>query len=200
MKDQLRRLEAQAAEAARAGVDLIHIRERDLEASTLVGLARRLVEAAAPAKVVVNDRGDIALASGAHGVHLRSDSYEAGRLRRIGPSGWLIGRSIHTPAEASAAGDTADYLVFGAAYATASKPDVPPAGVAALREATARAWAPVLAIGGVSIDRLPEIVEAGAAGVAAIGLFLPPSAEAPERPGIAAAVAAVRGAFDVGVD
>jgi thiamine-phosphate diphosphorylase len=200
LKDQLDRLETQAAEAGRAGVDLIHVRERDLDASTLVGLARRIVEAAAPARVVVNDRGDVALGAGAHGVHLRGDSYDALRLRRIGPPGWVIGRSIHTPAEASAVGETVDYLVFGAVYQTASKPDVPPAGVAALQEATARAWAPVLAIGGVSVARLPEIVSAGAAGIAAIELFLPPSDEAPERPGVAAAVAALRGAFGIGVD
>ncbi|MGH9311881.1 MAG: thiamine phosphate synthase [Vicinamibacterales bacterium] len=198
---QMDRLAAQAEEAARAGIGVIQLRERDLEGAALVLLARRLIEAAAPARIVVNDRGDVALAAGAHGVHLRSDSYDAGRLRGLAPAGWLVGRSIHTPAEATAAGETADYLVFGAVYPTASKPGgPPPAGVPALREAAARARAPVLAIGGVSVARLPEIAAAGSAGVAAIELFLPPTAGVPGRPGIAAAVSAIRAAFGAGVD
>lgn len=132
---QLNRLVAQAREAGRAGIDLIQLRERDLEASALVPLTRRLLEAAAPAKVLVNDRGDVALATGAHGVHLRSDSYGIERLRPLGPAGWIIGRSVHGAAEAAALGDAADYLVFGAVYPTPSKPGGAPAGTVGLREA-----------------------------------------------------------------
>jgi thiamine-phosphate diphosphorylase len=197
---QMDRLATQAQEAARAGVGLIQLRERDLEASTLIQVARRVIEAAAPVKVLLNDRGDVALAAGAHGVHLRSDSYESGRLRDLVPAGWVVGRSVHTAAEAAAAGETADYLVFGAVYATVSKPGVPPAGLTELKAATARTRAPVLAIGGVSVARLSEIAAAGAAGVAAIELFLPPAAESSGRPGIAAAVAAIHAAFEARVD
>jgi thiamine-phosphate diphosphorylase len=197
---QMDRLVAQVEEAGRAGVDLIQLRERDLEGGALVRLTRRLIEAAAPAKLVVNDRGDVALAAGAHGVHLRSDSYGAERLRRVAPGGWLIGRSIHGAAEAAAAGEGADYLLFGAVFPTASKPGVAPAGIAGLRDAAAASRAPVLAIGGVTVERLAEVVAAGSAGIAAIDLFLPPTAESPGRPGIAAAVAAIRAAFNAGGD
>lgn len=197
---QMDRLVAQAAEAARAGVDLIQLRERDLEGAALARLARRLIDAAAPARVVVNDRGDVALAAGAHGVHLRADSYEAGRLRGLAPAGWLIGRSVHTPAEAIAAGEAVDYLVFGSVYPTASKSGALPAGAAELKKVAAAADTRVLAIGGVTVARLPEIAATGSAGVAAIELFLPPGAEFPERPGIAAAVRAIRAAFGTEFD
>ena len=78
---------AQAAEAIDAGVDLIQIRERDLETSALVSLVLRVVELTrgSRTRVVVNDRLDVALACGAHGVHLRGDSIPASRARRIVP-------------------------------------------------------------------------------------------------------------------
>jgi thiamine-phosphate diphosphorylase len=200
LEAQMDRLVAQAAEAGKAGLDLIQLRERDLEGAALTRLARRLIEAAAPAKVIVNDRADVALAAGAHGVHLRGDSYDAKRLRGVAPSGWLIGRSVHTPAEAAAAGKANDYLVFGSVYPTASKPGVPPAGVAELKKVAAAGDAPVLAIGGITLARLPEVVAAGAAGVAGIEVFLPPTAGFPSRPGIAAAVQTIRAAFGTDFD
>jgi thiamine-phosphate diphosphorylase len=192
---QMDRLVEQAQEAGRAGADLIQLRERDLEGGALVRLTRRVMEAAAPAKVLVNDRADVALAAAAHGVHLRGDSYAIERLRDLAPPGWVIGRSVHTAAEAAASGGAADYIVFGAVFPTASKPGGAPAGIAGLRAAVASARVPVLAIGGVSVARLPELADAGAAGIAAIELFLPPTAESPGRPGVAAAVAAIRAAF-----
>jgi thiamine-phosphate diphosphorylase len=191
---------AQAAEAAKAGVDLIQLRERDLEGADLTRFARRLIEAAAPAKVIVNDRADVALAARAHGVHLRGDSFDATRLRAIAPAAWLIGRSIHEPADAAASGRAVDYLVFGSIYPTVSKPGGPAAGVAELKKVAAAADAPVLAIGGITLARLPELVAAGAAGIAGIELFLPPKAGFPGRPGIAVAVRAIRAAFGTAFD
>ncbi len=97
-------------------------------------------------------------------------------MRRHLPPGFLVGRSVHTAAEAArvdAAGGV-DYLTLGTVYASASKPGRLPCGVDALA-ATARAVRlPVLAIGGVTVDRLGELLAAGAAGAAAIGLFAEP--------------------------
>jgi thiamine-phosphate pyrophosphorylase len=196
---QVDALVAQVAEAARAGADLVQVRERDLDAAALLSLARRGVDVTrgSRTRVVINDRVDVALAAGADGVHLRADSIEPRRARALVPGGWTIGRSVHAAGEAARAGAAVDYLVFGAVFPTGSKtPGHSIAGLAALADAAARGSAPVLAIGGVTVDRLAEVFAAGAAGVAAIGLFLPPDPSDPARLGPSAAIAAIRHAFD----
>ena len=161
-----------AASAAAAGVDLIHLRERDLDDRSLLALARDVVRAAAGARVVVNDRADIAIAAGAAGVHLRADSVPASRLRAWVPEPFLIGRSIHSAEEAGRVEGGLDYLVLGTVYPTASKPGrTGVVGLEALREACRATRLPVLAIGGITADRVTDIAAAGAAGFAAIGLF-----------------------------
>ena len=174
------RLVAFVADAALAGVHLVQLREKDLEGRALQRLAARCVEAVrgTRARILVNDRVDVALAAGAHGVHLPSTGVPAPRIRAHVPLGFLIGRSVHSEAEAvrMVAGGGLDYLVFGAVFATASKPGVAPAGVDALRAVVRAAPLPVLAIGGVTIDVLPEVARSGAAGIAAIGLFTSGSA------------------------
>jgi len=113
-------------------------------------------------------------------------------VRTLGAAGWLVGRSAHAPAELVAAA-AADYVVFGTVFATDSKPGVAGQGIAALAEAVRRVSAPVLAIGGITIDRARECAAAGAAGVAAISLFIP---TAPGGIGPRAAVARLREAFN----
>ena len=179
--------------AARAGVHLIQVRERDLDGGPLTDLVRRCVEAArgSRTRVLVNDRVDVALAAGAHGVHLRADSMPAPRVRQICPSDFLIGRSVHArdeAVEATAAGGL-DYLLFGTVFATSSKPGRTPAGPEALAGVVAAAAVPVLAVGGVSPDNLGKVAAAGAAGFAAIGLFAAAS-EAAMAHTVAAATAA----------
>ncbi len=161
-------------QASAAGVSLVHVRERDLDDRRLLRLTRRVVSVVGPAtSVVLNDRADVALAAGAHGVHLRSDSVPADRLRPLVPSGFLIGRSVHSAAAARAAEDTGvDYLVMGTVYPTKSKTEAMPlAGLRGLEDACRVVSVPVLAIGGVTADNAAAIAGAGAAGVAAIGLF-----------------------------
>jgi thiamine-phosphate diphosphorylase len=195
---QLDALIAQAKEASRSGIDVIHVREADLEGAALVDLTRRIVGAVhqSPTRILVNDRADVAIAAGAHGVHLRGDSYAASRCRVLGPSGWTIGRSVHERSETAAVSAGADYVAFGTVFQSASKTAGHPVrGPEALREAVGAAACPLLAIGGISLSNLDEVAGAGAAGVAAIELFLPPSEAAPGRPGIAVAVAAIRSAF-----
>jgi len=163
-------------EAARAGVDLIQIRERDLDDGALVALARAAVAAVhgTSARVIVNDRTDVALAAGAAGVHLRSDSIPPRRARAMAGDGFLVGRSVHDEAEAAAvdAEGGCDYLIFGTVFPSSSKPaGHQAAGLSALSRVCARVSLPVLAIGGLSIARAPDVARVGAAGVAAIQLF-----------------------------
>ncbi len=161
--------------AARAGIDLIQVRERDLEGGALTRLVRRCVEAVrgTRARVLVNDRIDVALAAGAHGVHLPGHGVPAARVRPIVPRGFLIGRSVHHASEAARVVEEGglDYLVFGMVFATSSKAGVAPAGVEGLAAAAAAVPLPVLAIGGITASRAAEIARCGAAGVAAIAMF-----------------------------
>jgi thiamine-phosphate diphosphorylase len=146
----------------------------------------------------VNDRADVALSVGAHGVHLRADSYAADRVRAIAPSGFIVGRSAHDPdvVAAAVAGGALDYIIFGTVFASASKPPGHrAAGIQGLAAAVAAARPlPVLAIGGVSTRSAPAIRATGAAGLAAVGLFLPGAVDA--EPALAGMVHRLRSAFD----
>jgi thiamine-phosphate pyrophosphorylase len=161
--------------AARAGVHLVQVRERDLDGGSLTALVRRCLDAVAGsrARVLVNDRLDVALAAGAHGVHLRADSMPARAVRSRCPSGFLIGRSVHARDEAIAvtAAGGLDYLLFGTVFPTASKPGRGETGTPALADVVAATAVPVLAVGGVTPDNVGMVAAAGAAGFAAIGMF-----------------------------
>src|SRR6185295_16716947 len=103
----------------------------------------------------------------------RADGPDVERIRPLGTGGWTIGRSTHTPKEIEA-GQTADYLFFGTVFTSRSKgPAFPPQGLDALRDAVRGSQVPVIAIGGIDVTRAAACAHAGAAGVAAIGLFLP---------------------------
>ena len=169
-------LAAAAAAAARSGVDLVQIRERGLDDAALLALAEAVSEASAGSgvRVLVNDRVDVALAARVAGVHLPGRAPDCARVRAIVPDGFLIGRSVHTAEEATAAASSGgcDYLMFGSVFESHSKPaGHTVAGVDALAEVCAAVALPVLAVGGITPDRAPEVARAGAAGVAAIGLF-----------------------------
>ena len=189
-----------AGVAAEAGVTLVHVRERDLDDRQLYDLTTRIVDAVrtTPAKVVVNDRVDVALGAGAHGVHLRADSFPAARVRRIVPGPFIIGRAVHSAAEAADAGDV-DYVVMGTVFPTRSKRQgTALAGLAGLEAACRVSPVPVLAIGGVAADNLANVAAAGAAGIAAIGLFSDTyshTSQAKRDAALCDVVARIRGAF-----
>lgn len=167
-------LVAQARRAADAGVDLIQVRERDLEAGALAALVAELLAATrgSSTRIIVNDRLDVALACGAAGVHLRGDSLPIAAARRLAPQGFLIGRSVHGVDEAIGAAG-ADYLIAGTVFASASKPaDAPLLGIEGLGAIARAVSVPVLAIGGIDGARVGAVAAAGAAGLAAIGLFM----------------------------
>ena len=161
--------------AARAGVQLVHVRQPGWDGGPLLALTRSTLEAVAgyPTRVIVNDRLDVALAAGAHGVHLRGESCPAPRVRADAPRGFLIGRSVHSAAEAGdvAAQGGLDYLVFGTTFPTRSKPGRAAARTGTLLAAASAVPLPILAIGGITLDRIPEVARSGAAGICAIGLF-----------------------------
>ena len=163
----------QAGEAIEAGIHLIQVRERDLDAGPLSSLVEGIVGVTrgSSTRVVVNDRVDVALTSGADGVHLRSDSLPAARVRAMAPPGFLIGRSVHRAEDAAAAGDV-DYLVAGTVFPTTSKPGLHDfLGLSGLTSIARAATVPVFAVGGMSIERAGEVAAAGAGGFAAISLF-----------------------------
>lgn len=183
----------QARWAAEAGLDLIQVRERDLEGGALADLAGAIVDAVrgSRTRVVVNERADVAIGVGAAGVHLRGDSFPAAAVRSLAPL--IVGRSVHEPAEARSAG--ADYLIAGTTFATVSKAGaVRLLGEDGLGAIVRSASCPVLAIGGISIARVAAVAAAGAAGLAAIGLFLGADGPVP----LASVVAAIQREFAKG--
>ncbi len=186
-------------EAIDAGVDAIQLREPDLDGRPLSDLTTRirLRAASTSSRVLVNDRADVALASGAHGVHLRADGPPVGRVRRLGPDGWLVGRSVHTVTESRAASDAgADYLMFGTLFSGGSKGTVPDdSSLDRLRESARVSRAPVIAIGGIDAARAEQCIDAGASGVAAISIFLPVG-RAPLALGVRRATADLRRAVE----
>jgi thiamine-phosphate diphosphorylase len=161
--------------AARAGVHLVQVRERDLEGGALARLVSACVDAVCgtPTRILVNDRFDVALAAGAHGVHLRGDSFAAPRVHACAPAPFLVGRSVHSVAEAVATTQAGgiDYLIFGTVFESTSKPGGGAAGLGALAAVAAATPIPVLAVGGMTVERARAAVAAGAAGIAAISMF-----------------------------
>jgi len=164
------------AAAAEGGATMIQIRERQLNDRDLLEFATQVMVAVRPHRSIVtlNERTDLALAAGAGGVHLKSNSPLVSDVRRMVPAGFLIGRSVHSVEEAvtAAAAGGCDYLLFGTVFPSASKSaDHPVAGLDALERVCRSVALPVIAIGGISIARARAVAASGAAGIAAISLF-----------------------------
>lgn len=190
----LDRLVRQVGRAARAGVDLVQLREADLDDRALVGLTERCLDAVSgtQTRIILNDRLDVAVAAGAHGVHLKAESMPGDRARRLAPDEFLIGRSVHSVEEAAeAASEAPDYLILGTIFESGSKPGLAPLGIGALGQAVKAVLIPILAIGGVTASGAAEVARCGAAGIAAISLFDPHGSEP-----IEAVVREIRRAFE----
>ena len=168
---------AKIAEAVRAGVDYIQLREKDLPVRELESLAREAVRVVRETgnvkretRLLINSRSDVALATGADGVHLPSDDIPASDARAVWSSrNVCIAVSCHTAEEVRLAeAQGADFAVFGPVFEKVGTPLS--TGLDALHDACLGQM-PVLAIGGVTLENARACVEAGAAGIAAIRLF-----------------------------
>lgn len=172
--------------AAAAGVDWIQIREKDLSGRGCSFLAREALQRApispgsngAPARILVNDRLDVALSEHAGGVHLGESSLPLREAKRLANAqaqsqDFLIGVSCHSlEAARSAASDGADYLFFGPVFTTPSKAAFgAPQGIERLGDVCRAVSVPVLAIGGITLANAAVCFAAGASGIAAIRLF-----------------------------
>ncbi len=159
-----------AAAIAAGGVAVaLHARDRDGPGARLTAWTLRMVALARPpeAAVFVSGRPDIAAASGAHGVQLGAGDVSPADARRVLPHGW-VGRSVHTLDEArTAVQEGADFLVLGSIYETPTHAGLSPVGTRLLGE-VATLGKPVIGIGGITPEHVPELKAAGAYGVAAI--------------------------------
>jgi thiamine-phosphate pyrophosphorylase len=197
------RLLEKIAEAATHGIDHIQLREKDLSARHLESLARdamRIIDQKSKHKqhkqrlagdhpstattLLINTRVDVALATAAHGVHLRANDIAPEEVRKVWkqcgaatlareltPTDPLIAVSCHSPEEvAAAAAAQATFAVFAPVFEKKDAPETPSAGLEALRQAC-RIRIPVLALGGITLQNAQTCTEAGAAGIAAIRLF-----------------------------
>ncbi|MGI1805331.1 thiamine phosphate synthase [Exiguobacterium sp. TDN 0502] len=152
--------------------DQLHLRESNLSAAELLDLIETLfAQGYSPDQLTVHDRVDVAHVAGI-GVQLTRRSLRVRDVRRHFPD-LTIGKSVHSLAEALAAeAEGADRLLYGHIYPTTSKPDLPPRGVDALKQVVTFTTKPVIAIGGITPDRISEIAGTGAAGIAVLSGIL----------------------------
>ncbi|WP_206064998.1 thiamine phosphate synthase [Nocardioides sp. JQ2195] len=151
---------------AAAGIDGFQVRDKTATTRGLVALTAAALDTGAC--VVVNDRLDVAVVAGAHGVHLGASDLSVAAARRVAPS-LMVGATCRTPEQvARAAADGATYAGFGPLFATSSKAGLPaPLGLPAMSSAVGPL--PLIGIGGVDASRAGSVIEAGAHGVAVIG-------------------------------
>jgi thiamine-phosphate pyrophosphorylase len=178
---------ARIAEAAHCGVDFIQLREKDLTARELEVLAcaaLRVVRENSPLgndkgqapRLLINSRSDVALASGADGVHLRSNDISPSEVQKIWAQAGVVAHALvsvscHSVADiARAQSKEADFAVFAPVFEKKESPQTNPAGLDELRDAC-RQKIPVLALGGLTLENARACLDAGAAGIAGIRLF-----------------------------
>ncbi|NJC89097.1 MAG: thiamine phosphate synthase [Desulfuromonas sp.] len=162
--------------ALRGGVRAVQLREKDLSAAELLPLAMELrtLTRRFEARLLINDRIDVALAVGADGVHLGGHSLPPETARSLLGPDKLIGVSTHHPDEIAAAATAgADFVTFGPVFTTPSKLAYGrPLGLAALRAACVASPLPVFALGGIRLNHLPELIDSGSYGVAVISAVI----------------------------
>ena len=161
---------ATVAASLDGGVGMVQLREKDMPPFELLRLARRLrLVTRGRALLVVNDRVDVAMLSGADGVQLGETALDVADVRKLVGPDMLIGRSVHSEVGAvDAECQGADFLVLGTVFETASHPDGRVGGLDLVREVTEAVGIPVLGIGGITPANAASVMEAGAGGAAVI--------------------------------
>jgi len=165
-----------ALSLAEAGVRLLQYRDKSAPARRYLDSSRELARLMASQGVTffVNDRPDVARLAGAKGVHVGQDDIEVEQARRVAGNGMLIGVSTHNSAQfEKAAASSADYIAVGPVYDTSSKANPGQVvGVDFLRKVRGLTDKPIVAIGGITLDRAAEVIEAGADSIAVISGIL----------------------------
>ena len=156
--------------AVAGGVDLVQLRDHDLPAGELVEIARKLKNAiAGKGKLVINDRADVAQAVEGVGLHIPETGLGTRDAKHILSRYEIVGRSVHSvDAGRTASAEGAEYVTVGTIFKSASHPDGKPVGTGIITELTKDSSFPVLAIGGITVDNVGEVIKAGAAGVAVV--------------------------------
>ena len=179
-------------QALAAGVRVVQHRDKEADLAAMIAEARRLRRLCQEALFLVNDRVEVALAVGADGVHLGQEDLHYREARRLLGEKKIIGITVNTPEQAlEAARLGADYLGVSPIFATRTKPDAgEPAGLTLLREIRRRVSLPLIAIGGITLDNAPSVIEAGADGVCAISAVV-------TRTDVKTAIAGFQGLFGI---
>lgn len=155
--------------AARGGIDYLQIREKHLTALEMMNWVERLATIFPLERILINDRVDVAVASDCAGSHLAYHSLAPTQAKRVLRPHQLAGRSVHSAAEAiTAVRQGADYLIYGHLYPSQSKPGLPARGTAGLFDIVRAVLVPVIAIGGIRPEHVPEVLAAGCAGIAVL--------------------------------
>ena len=161
-----------ARKVAEGGADVIQLRDKARTGKDLLSIALQIREIARSSGIsfIINDRLDLALASGADGVHLGQEDLPVPFARRVSPRGFIIGMSVRTVEEALIAEtEGADYVALSPIFDTATKSDAGPGkGLERLRVIKSAVSIPVIAIGGIGKDNVRQVMDAGADGVAVI--------------------------------
>jgi thiamine-phosphate diphosphorylase len=160
--------------AVQANVPMVQLRMKGTFSTEMYETARTLrAITKGKALLIVNDSLEMALTVGADGVHLGKEDLPVDAARRTSPKGFLIGASVSNAHEAKKAATLgADYIGTGPVFATKNKPGEPPIGLARLSEVCGVVSIPVLAIGGITLENAPQVMQAGASGVAVISAIL----------------------------
>ena len=179
-------------QAVAAGVRVVQHRDKEADLAVMIEEARRLRRLCREVLFLVNDRVEVALAVGADGVHLGQEDLHYREARRLLGEKKIIGITVNTPEQAlEAARLGADYLGVSPIFATRTKPDAgEPAGLTLLREIRGRVSLPLIAIGGITLDNAPSVIEAGADGVCAISAVV-------TRTDVKTAIAGFQGLFGI---
>jgi thiamine-phosphate pyrophosphorylase len=164
-----------AAQMIEGGVDLIQLRGKNKSIGEIVDLAAQLHELAAKSStpLIVNDHAEIAARVPVEGVHVGQDDDPVEIVRQKAVRDILVGKSTHSLGQARAAeGEGADYIGFGPIFATPTKPDYAPIGLEDIRRVHTEVNLPIFCIGGINIDNLQSVINAGAKRVVMVSALL----------------------------